>query len=64
MKGFGIRLALCVVFAHCTYGAEQLTPNAQRALKVVQDECTQSWAQCGDTVVTTGSRPPLENRQG
>jgi len=52
MKRFGICVALCVVFAHFTNGAEQLTPNAQRALKIVQDEFTHSWAQCGDTVVT------------
>jgi len=52
MQRFGMCVALCVVLAHVTHGAEPLPPNAQRALKVVQDAFTQSWAQCGDTVVT------------
>ena len=52
MQSFWIGMILCVVCTHVTVGAEPLTPQAQRALKVAQEAFTPVWAPCGDTVST------------
>jgi hypothetical protein len=52
MQRFWIGVVLCVVWAHCTQGAEPLPPPAQRALKVAQDVFTPAWVPCGDSVTT------------
>jgi hypothetical protein len=52
MQRFWIGVVLCVVWAHCTQGAEPLPPPAQRALKVAQDVFTPAWVPCDDSVTT------------